>query len=368
MYGGASPQREQAVRRICELGSRFEEKELQLPGLTQLCNLHFVRGECREGLKLANRCLKLAEDTHDPKWLAVAHFNTAAASMSSGNLSEAIAHFREMVSQAEQAKVKISPVGVLYETTLPLAQILQVQGRVSDALRAAELALRHARETGHLFSLGFVLTVIEGWLRHLRREPDAALARAEEGIALSEENGFVNWLHWGRFHRGRAFVEAGKFEQGIAEMEEATESFRRTGGNVSLPYTQALLAHAYARIGEFEKALSMLDESLIRIQRTGERRDQAEILRFKGEALLMRDTGAIAQAEKCFLQALNITREQEAKWWELRTSVSLARVLRDTNRRHEAHVMLSEIYNWFTEGFDLPDLKDAKALLDKLSE
>ena len=112
----------------------------------------------------------------------------------------------------------------------------------------------------------------------------------------------------------------------------------------------------------------MLDESLIRIQRTGERRDQAEILRFKGEALLMRDTGAIAQAEKCFLQALNITREQEAKWWELRTSVSLARVLRDTNRRDEARVMLSEIYHWFTEGFDLPDLKDAKALLDKLSE
>jgi hypothetical protein len=98
-------------------------------------------------------------------------------------------------------------------------------------------------------------------------------------------------------------AETGKFEQGIAEMERATESFRRTGGNVSLPYTQALLAQAYARIGEFDKALAMLDDSLRRIQRTGERRDQAEILRFKGEALLMRDAGAIAQAEKCLRQA-----------------------------------------------------------------
>jgi class 3 adenylate cyclase/tetratricopeptide (TPR) repeat protein len=367
LYGGASPEREQAVRRMCELGSRLEEKELQLPGLTALCNLHFVRGECREGLELANRCLKLAEDTHDAKWLAVARFNTAASAMSSGNLSEAIAHSQEMVRQAKRAQVKISPVGLLYETTLPLAQFLQLQGRISDALRAAELALRCARESRHLFSLGFVLTIVEGWFRHLRREPDVALARAEEAIALSEENGFVNWLHWGRFHRGRALAETGKFEQGIAEMEEATESFRRTGGNVSLPYTQALLAQAYARIGEFEKALTMLDESLTRIRRTGEKRDQAEILRFKGEALLMRDTGAIAQAEKCFRAALEVARAQEAKWWQLRASVSLARLLRDIHRRDEARTLLTEIYNWFTEGFNLPDLREAKALLDELS-
>ena len=150
-------------------------------------------------------------------------------------------------------------------------------------------------------------------------------------------------------------------------MEDATERFHRTGGNVSLPYTQALLAQAYAGVGKFEKALTMLDESLTRIQRTGEKRDQAEILRFKGEALLMRDTGEIAAAEKCFRQALELARAQDVKWWELRTSVSLARLLRDTNRRDEARTLLGEIYNWFNEGFDLPDLKEAKALLDELS-
>jgi tetratricopeptide (TPR) repeat protein len=212
------------------------------------------------------------------------------------------------------------------------------------------------------------LTIVEGWLRHLRREPDVALVCADEAIALSEENGFVNWLHWGRFHRGRALAETERFEQGIAEMEQATESFRRSGGNVSLPYTQALLAHAYSRIGEFQKALAILDESLRRIQRTGEKRDEAEMLRFKGEALLMRDTGAIAPAEKCFRRALEVASTQKNKWWELRTSVSLARLLRDTNRRNEARTVLCEIYNWFTEGFDLPDLKEAKALLDELGE
>jgi predicted ATPase len=81
----------------------------------------------------------------------------------------------------------------------------------------------------------------------------------------------------------------------------------------------------------------------------------------------MRDPGAIGEAEKCFRQALELAHAQDVKWWELRTSVSLARLLRDTNRRDEARTLLGEIYNWFTEGFDLPDLKEAKALLDELS-
>jgi len=137
-YGGASPERERAVRRMCELGNRLGGKEQLLPGLNGLCNLHFVRGEASEGSKLATGCLKLAEDAHDPKWLAVARFNSAASAMSSGNLTEAVAHLDEMVHQANLAKVKFSPVGILYETTMPLAQILHLQGRVSDALRSVE--------------------------------------------------------------------------------------------------------------------------------------------------------------------------------------------------------------------------------------
>ena len=90
------------------------------------------------------------------------------------------------------------------------------------------------------------------------------------------------------------------------------------------------------------------------------------MLRLKGEALLMRSSSASAEVEHCFRQALEVARAQEAKWWELRTSVSLARLLRDTDRREEARDTLAQIYNWFTEGLDLPDLKEARALLDDL--
>src|SRR5262249_21503646 len=108
----------------------------------------------------------------------------------------------------------------------------------------------------------------------------------------------------------------------------------------------------------------------LELLRTGSYGDyEAELLRLKGELLLISDnSGAAAQAEQCFRDALDIARRQRAKSWELRTTMSLARLLRDAGRRTEARAMLAEIYNWFAEGFDTADLKDAKALLDELSD
>jgi predicted ATPase len=111
----------------------------------------------------------------------------------------------------------------------------------------------------------------------------------------------------------------------------------------------------------------MLSDALAQLERTGERTGAAEMLRLQGEVLLMCRGATKDEAEHCFRAALEVARAQQAKWWELRSSVSLAHLLRDTNRRDEARTILAEIYNWFTEGFELPDLKDAKALLDELS-
>jgi predicted ATPase len=150
-------------------------------------------------------------------------------------------------------------------------------------------------------------------------------------------------------------------------MEAAIANFRRIGGSADLRYAIALVAIDYARMGQTQKALVMLNEALECVARTGEKLDQAEMLRLKGEVLLIGDRHATVEAEKCFREALEVARAQEAKWWELRTAVSLARLLRDTYRRDEARTILTAIYNWFTEGFELPDLQEAKALLDELS-
>jgi tetratricopeptide (TPR) repeat protein len=366
LLGGGSQERERAVRRMCELGESIGEKRQLLFGLTGLCQLHFGRGEVSEGLELATRCLGLAEETQDPESLAVAGHYVALLAHSSGNLQQAVSHFHDAVRYADQANVNVLHIGLLFNTqvALVLAQDLHLLGRVDEALKVSEQGLRYARQSKHPFSLSF--TLCSPILRYLRREPEIALARAEEAISLAEENGFAVWLAWARFSRGWALAELGQLAQGVVEMEAAIANFRRMGGVPNLPHAIALVAHGYARMGQTEKALALLDESLALVER-GEKLEHAEILRLKGEVLLMGDRSETAEAETCFREALSIAQAQEAKWWELRTSVSLARLLRDTNRSDEARTMLSEIYHWFTEGFELPDLKEAKALFDELT-
>ena len=191
--------------------------------------------------------------------------------------------------------------------------------------------------------------------------------QAEESIALSQENGFSEMLHAGRFTQGWALVELGQPNQGIAEMEAAVAGFRHRGGVPFLQYRIALLTQGYARMGRTDEALTLLGQALTRIDHTGEAIDHPEILRLKGEVLLMHNRSATVEAEDCFRAGLAIAHAQEAKWWELRIATSLARLLRDTNRRDEARTTLTEIYNWVTEGFDTADLKEAKALRDELA-
>jgi predicted ATPase len=244
--------------------------------------------------------------------------------------------------------------------------VMQLLGQLGTAAELAEEGLRCARESGHLLSLGRALAIGGQLLGCLRLEPESVRGHTDEIIPLAEENGFALWVLWGRFFRGWVLAELGQLARGVAEMEDRIADLHRLG----MPwrqYSNALLAQGYARVGRLDEALTMLDQALVRIEHTGEMMNHAEILRLKGEVLLMRDDAATAAAEHCFRAALEVARQQESRWWELRTTVSLARLLRDTNRRDEAHTILAEIYNWFTEGFDLPDLKEAKVLMDELS-
>ena len=128
----------------------------------------------------------------------------------------------------------------------------------------------------------------------------------------------------------------------------------------------SMLAEACASSGQIDEALSALDEAFPFAQ-TEEPYYEAEMNRLRGELLLMRGSTERGAAEGCFREAIRVARKQEARSWELRATTSLARLMRDTNRRGEARTMLADIYNWFTEGFGTADLKDAKALLDELS-
>ena len=149
-------------------------------------------------------------------------------------------------------------------------------------------------------------------------------------------------------------------------MEAGLAGFVPIGGVPRQAFTAAMLAKGYEKLGRIDQAIAMLDDQRVRIERSGERLDEAELYRVKGELLYARDGAGGSEGESCLRKAIEIARRQESRWWELRATMSLARLL-DKGRRNEARTMLAEIYGWFTEGFDTADLKDAKALLDELA-
>ena len=188
--------------------------------------------------------------------------------------------------------------------------------------------------------------------------------RADQLVAVATEQGFPFWRAQGTIYRGWVKVKNGDVAEGISLLRSGSTAYRATGAEVWMPHYIALLARACEIAGQIEEGLTLLDDALQIVERTGERWFAAELNRHKGQLLLRQ--GHSEAAEELYRKALSIAEEQEAKLWELRAAVSLARLRRDQGRHAEARDLLAPVYGWFTEGFDTPDLKEAKALLDEL--
>jgi predicted ATPase len=185
-------------------------------------------------------------------------------------------------------------------------------------------------------------------------------------MALSTEHGFMFWLAMANIVRGAAMAIQESLEEAIAQIQEGLAAFQEVGAKNGRPQNLSLLAEAYMKAGRLDDGLSALTEALAAADEHDNRIYEAEANRLKGELLLKVNASNAEEAEKCFRKAIEIARKQAARSWELRATMSLARLLSGQGKTDEARAMLAEIYGWFTEGFDTADLKDAKALLDRL--
>jgi len=171
---------------------------------------------------------------------------------------------------------------------------------------------------------------------------------------------------------GWALAEQGQVEEGIAKLHQGLTAYRATGAEMGQPQRLALLAAVYGKAGQAEEGLAPLADALTQVEKTGECMWEAELYRLKGkltfQSKVQGPKSKVEEAEECFLKAIDIARKQQAKSLELRAAVSLARLWQQQGKKDEAHQLLSEIYGWFTEGFDTKDLQEAKALLDELTE
>jgi predicted ATPase len=189
-------------------------------------------------------------------------------------------------------------------------------------------------------------------------------ARVDQLVAVATEQSFSHWRAQGAIYRGWLKGRNGYVAEGISLLRSGSAAYRATGSETWWPYAFSLLAGACEIAGQVEEAATLLDEALRTVERTGERWFAAELNRHKVQLLLHQ--GHIEAAEELYGKALSVAVEQEAKLWELRAAASLAQLRRDQGRHAEARDLLAPVYGWFTEGFDTPDLKDAKALLDEL--
>jgi predicted ATPase len=240
-------------------------------------------------------------------------------------------------------------------------------GYPEQAVKISDRAYDHARRLGHPFDLGWTLTVGATVFDYLA-ESEELLKRVEEADRVGRENSlpFVTGCMAPAWS-GMALIRKGQTAEGMTSLKAGLAVWEEGGGRANSPYFKSVLAEGMAQLCDIAGALQLIEEIIAQIEQPGweERCYYAEILRIRGWLLSLK--GDFLGAERSYIASLHWARTQQAKSWELRTTTSYARVMRDQGRVSEAHELLAPVYNWFTEGFATKDLKDAKALLEELS-
>ncbi len=244
----------------------------------------------------------------------------------------------------------------------PVGIDLLCLGYPDQASARSRAAIAEARKLAHPPSLASILGV--GAVPLTLLGEDAVLGEwVDELVAVAIEQPF--WIAVGTIYRGWLKAKNGDVAEGISLLRSGSAAYHATGAELWMPPFITLLARACEIAGQVEEAVTLSDGALQTVERTGERWLEAELYRHKGQLLLQQ--GHSEAAEELYCKALSIAREQEAKLWELRAALSLARLRRDQGRPAEARDLLAPVYGWFTEGFGTPDLKEAKALLVELA-
>ena len=317
---------------------------------------------------LARKFLVLAEERGASVPLMIAHRIMGCSLASTGDLVEARVHFDCAVALYDPAAHR--PLAARFGqdnrvTSLAYGSVVVwLLGYPDAAYAYAESAVKNARELGQAAALMYSLfhtsltTIFSG-------RYEAANARLDELVGLAEEKNAAFWRAGGTTHRGCALAMTGKAADALHMINTGMTALRSTGATMFSPLYLSYLARACVELGKFDDASHWISEARVAMQTSKESWWEAEIDRIEGERAL-KSRLDVARAEVYFERALAVARQQQAKSWELRAAMSLARLWRDQGKVRQARELLAPVYGWFTEGFDTRDLKEAKALLDEL--
>jgi tetratricopeptide (TPR) repeat protein len=364
--GFSSPQIALGYRRILELAQELGDEEALFTALRGMWADRCSAASHQEAAELVGQMLKLAERAKSPAALADAQSCQGCTLYLTGHFGDALTVLNRAIAVCPDGAGRISFGGVdpLVESLRFAAQSAWPAGYPDRAINFVESAIKRSSDLNQPLSMADTLSsaaVIRSW----RGEVLETRQLCEQLQALAEERGFAWLLALNRIGQGWVASARGEHECAIALIRRGIADWKIPGAFAALT---SVLAEACLRAGRFEEAMDAVAAGREHVARTGEHNADSEFERVAGEALLLMDAGNTTEAEQCFRRAIAIAAEQGAKSFELRATMSLARLLRDTSRRDEARAMLAEIYNWFTEGFETADLKNAKALLDELRD
>jgi DNA-binding SARP family transcriptional activator/predicted ATPase/class 3 adenylate cyclase len=337
-----------------------------------LRRVHFMRRELKTARLLGAELLDIANEIDDPTYPARAHMMQGEVLYWMGAFDAALAHCikgRDTQNgdprQQRAARFRYgndTQVGCgMYAAMAQwhLGYPDQAAARVREMLDLAE-------SLDHPFTLVFALRFAIQLYQCLR-DTHKALVHSNRMIELAAEQGFALFEAWGRITCGWALAAQGQTEAGLAAMEEGLSALQRTGTGLALPYAWAWQAEALAKAGRVEQGLCTVEQALALAATSEERCWQAEMHRLQGELLLMSNRD-MDEAEACFRRALEVAREQGARSWELRAATSLGQLLHRQGKTKEARTLVQGIYDWFSEGFNTTDLREAEALLESWAD
>ena len=363
--GQGAPEVEHVYALARERCQHVEETPQLFPVLGGLCGFYVMRGVLQTAREIGVQLLRLAQGQQNPTRLIDAHQALGSILFHFGELAPAYAHLEQaMALYGSQPPRSIATPGGDPRTVCLsfMAFILWLRGYPDQALESIHKALTLVQELSNPFGLAQALCFAAN-VYQCRREGQAVQERAEAAITLSTEQEFPLWEAHGTIMLGWALAEQGQGEEWIAPIRQGLSIWQATGAVLVKPRLLCLLAEAYRHVSQLEEGLMVLTEALAAVNKTEERFYEAELYRLKGELLLIESPDNHAEVETCFQKAIAVAQNQQAKSWELRAAMSLARLWQQQNKRIEAYGLLTPVYNWFTEGFDTADLQEAKALL-----
>jgi tetratricopeptide (TPR) repeat protein len=339
--------------------------------LSRVGSFHITRAMFPQCRAAGEECLSRAAGQTSKPPFVMGHRLLGGTSFLTGEFTNARQHLEQALSLYEEDETAYRDTQILYvqdqkSTVLCyLGLTLSILGYVDRGLRAAEDSLRHSRSLGDPHTINFSMCYLAAVL-HIRRDSRQALRVATESLELAREQGFATWIGISQMIRGASLAQNGNCADGLKEINAGMNAHSQMAAGAYQPFGISLLVEGLVIGGRLDEALGALAQALSVGEKTGERFYLAELLRLKGEILAK--SGKLAEAESWLRQSIELSRQQKARLFEVRSATELCRILRTPRREVALRETLEPAYRWFEQGIDVLDMRRARALLTGTSE